>query len=226
MTQSGIESRRKAAREDGSASYIARREEIIQAAARVFRELGFDVATLRDIAEALDTDRATLYYYIRSKEELLQEIVRDSLARDVRVAQAIKRSRASSHDKIRTLIKAMVDSYVESYPLTAVYMEDFGRVARQDSEWATDVIARTRKYQSLVRSIMEKGRRDGTLRADLPVDLSSLALFGMINWMHRWYRPGPGVKWTPEDVANTFTEILLNGYGMPRGEPTEPVAGK
>jgi TetR/AcrR family transcriptional regulator, cholesterol catabolism regulator len=222
MATSGIEARRKAALEDGSASYIARRAEIIQAAARVFRDLGFDVATLRDVAEALNTDRATLYYYIGSKEELLQEIVRDSLARDVRVAEAVKRSRASSHDKIRTLIKAMVDSYVETYPLTAVYMEDFGRVARQDSEWATDVIARTRKYQSLVRSIMEKGRRDGTLRADLPVDLSSLALFGMVNWMHRWYRPGPGVKWTPEDVTKTITEIFLGGYGIPAEAPEEP----
>jgi AcrR family transcriptional regulator len=224
MAESGIEARRRAALEDGSANYIARRAEIIQAAARVFRELGFDVATLRDVAEALNTDRATLYYYIGSKEELLQEIVRDSLARDVRVAEAVKRSRASSYDKIRTLIKDMVDSYMETYPLKAVYMEDFGRVARQDSEWATDVIARTRKYQSLVRSIMEKGRRDGTLRADLPVDLSSLALFGMINWMHRWYRPGPGAKWTPEDVANTFTGIFLNGYGTPLAAPEEPAA--
>ena len=219
MAKSGIEARRKAALEEGGAAYIARREEIILAAAQVFRERGFDAATLRDIADALNTDRASLYYYIGSKEELLQEIVRDVLARDVRAAEAIKRSRASTSDKIRTLIESMVTSYAENYPHIAVYMEDLGRIARQDTEWATDVIARTRRYESLVRSILNKGRRDGTLRADLPGDVCSLALFGMINWMHRWYRPG--MKWSPEEISRTFTEIFLSGYGVPAGGAAE-----
>src|ERR1700689_4825274 len=194
MAKSGIEARRKGALEEGGAAYIARREEIILAAAQVFRDRGFDVATLRDIADALNTDRASLYYYIGSKEELLQEIVRDVLARDVRAAEAIKRSRASTSDKIRTLIGSMVGSYAENYPHIAVYMEDLGRIARQD--------------ESLVRSILDKGRRDGTLRADLPSELCALGLFGMINWMHRWYRPGS--KWSPEEISKTFTEMFLN----------------
>ena len=59
MAKSGIEARRKAALEEGGAAYIARREEIILAAAQVFRERGFDAATLRDIADALNTDRAS-----------------------------------------------------------------------------------------------------------------------------------------------------------------------
>ena len=211
MAKSGIEARRKAALEEGGAAYMARREEIILAAARVFRQRGFDTATLRDIADALNTDRASLYYYIGSKEELVQEIVRDALARDVRTAEAIKRSRASTADKIRTLIESLVTSWDENYPHIAVYTEDLGRIARQETEWATDVIARTRHYESLVRSILDKGRRDGTLRTDLPSEVCMFALFGMINWMHRWYRPG--IKWSPDDISKTFTEMFLNGYG-------------
>lgn len=220
MAESGIEARRKAALEDGSASYMARRTEIIQAAARVFRERGFDAATLRDVADALNTDRATLYYYVGSKEELLQEIVRDVLAEDVRIAEAVKRSRASTPKKIQALIESMVTSYAENYPHIAVFTEDSARIARQDSEWARDVVARVRKYESLVRAILDKGRRDGTLRSDLPPELCSLALFGMINWMYRWYRPGG--KWSPEEVSNTFTEIFLGGYGTRPTESAEP----
>lgn len=211
MAQSGIEARRKAALEDGSASYVTRREEIIRAAALVFRDRGFEAATLRDVALALDTDRATLYYYVGSKEELLQEIVREALGRDVQAAEAVKRSRATTPEKVRALIESMVTSYAENYPHMNVYIEDLGRIARQDSEWSTDVIARTRAYESLVHSILNKGRRDGTLRTDLPVELCALALFGMINWMHRWYRPN--IKWSPQEIANTFTELFLNGYG-------------
>jgi AcrR family transcriptional regulator len=211
MAKSRIEARRKAALEDGSASYIARREEIIHAAAHVFRDRGFEAATLRDVAQALGTDRASLYYYFGSKEELLQEIVREALGRDVQAAEAVNRSRASTPDKICALIESMVNSYAENYPHINVYIEDLGRIARQDSEWSTDVIARTRAYESLVHSILDKGRSDGTLRSDVPLELCALALFGMINWMHRWYRPN--IKWSPQEIANAFTEVFLNGYG-------------
>jgi len=210
MAKSHIEARRQAALEDGGAAYVARREEIITAAAHVFRDRGFEPATLRDIAEAIGTDRASLYYYVGSKEELLQEIVRQALVRDIETAEAVKRSRASTKDKVAALITAMVNSYDQNYPHNNVYIEDLGRIARQDSEWSIDVIAGIRAYEALVNSILSKGQRDGTLRDDLPVELSALALFGMINWLHRWYRPG--AKWSPEEIAKTFTEIFLNGF--------------
>jgi AcrR family transcriptional regulator len=210
MAESNIEARRKAALEDGGVVYMARREEIVQAAAHVFRDRGFEATTLRDVAAALGTDRASLYYYVGSKEELLQEIVSQALRLDIEMAESVKRSRASSPEKIAALIESMVDSYDKNYPHMMVYIEDLGRIARQDSEWSIDVIEQTRAYESLVHSILRKGQRDGTLRSDLPVELCALALFGMINWMHRWYRPDN--KWKVEDVAGTFTAIFLDGY--------------
>jgi AcrR family transcriptional regulator len=211
MTTSGIEARRKAALEDGSATYVARRQEIIGAAAHVFRDRGFEATTLRDVALALGTDRASLYYYVGSKDELLQEIVREALGHDIQAAEAVKSSRATSPEKIRALVESMVTSYADNYPHMNVYMEDLGRIARQDSEWSVDIIARTRTYESIVHSILRKGRSDGTLDPDLPVELCALALFGMINWMHRWYRPG--IEWSAEEIATTYTELFLNGYG-------------
>jgi AcrR family transcriptional regulator len=111
MTKSSIDARRRAAVEDGGAAYLVRREEIIKASAYVFRDRGFKAATLSDVAAALNTDRASLYYYVGSKEELLQEIVRQAFGRDIETAEAVKRSRASSKDKVATLIDAMVNSY-------------------------------------------------------------------------------------------------------------------
>jgi AcrR family transcriptional regulator len=111
MAKSGIGARRSAALEEGGPAYVARREEIIKAAAHVFRDRGVEAATLRDVAEATDTDRATLYYYVGSKEELLQEIVRQALSQDIATAYSVKRSRASTKDKIAALIEAMVKGY-------------------------------------------------------------------------------------------------------------------
>jgi TetR/AcrR family transcriptional regulator, cholesterol catabolism regulator len=218
MAGSNIESRRRAALQEGNAAYIARRQEIIRTAAHVFRDRGIDATTLREVAEALNTDRASLYYYVGSKEELLQEIVRDVLLGDLETAARIKRSRATSAEKVRRLIVAMVTSYAEHYPHMNVYQEDLGRIARQDSEWAVDIIARTRTFEGLVHSILRKAVKDGTLRPDLPVEVAALALFGMVNWMHRWYRPG--FKATPEVIAATFADIFMDGYA-PRPAPAE-----
>jgi AcrR family transcriptional regulator len=212
MASSGIEARRHAALEDGSATYVARRQEIIRAAAGVFRERGFE-ATLKDVAQVLGTDRASLYYYVGSKDELLQEIVREALERDIAAAQAVKRSRASAPDKIRALIESMVVSFAENYPHMNVYIEDLGRIARQDSEWAVDVIKQTRDYEAIVLSILTKGRDDGSLRKDLPVNVCAMALFGMINWMYRWYRPNYPAS--PQEIADTFAALFLQGYVNP-----------
>jgi AcrR family transcriptional regulator len=108
MPSSGIDARRKAALQEGNVAYLARREEIVQAAAHVFRQRGFESATLSDVAKTLGTDRASLYYYVGSKEELLQEIVRDALKTVLEAAETIKRSRTSTPEKIKALIESMV----------------------------------------------------------------------------------------------------------------------
>jgi AcrR family transcriptional regulator len=212
MASSGIEARRQAAMEEGSAAYIARRQEIVRAAAHVFRDKGYE-ATLKDVAQALGTERASIYYYFGSKEELLQEIVREALARDMEAAHAIRRSKDSTPDKIRALIHSMVISYAENYPHMNVYIEDLGRIARQDSEWAVDVIEETRQYEALVRSILRQGQEEGALREDIPINVASMALFGTVNWMYRWYRPTYPVP--PEEIANGFAAIFLEGFGVP-----------
>jgi AcrR family transcriptional regulator len=213
VAKSGIDARRKAALKEGSAAYLARRDEIVRAAAGVFRERGFEAATLSDVAKALGTDRASLYYYVGSKEELLQEVVRDALKSVFRTAETIEHSRMSAPDKVRGLIESMVTNYVENYPHMSVYAEDLGRISRQDSEWAVEVTEQNRRYQMLMYSVFTTGKVDGVLRDDVPVELAALALFGMINWMHRWYRPN--FEFNTPEIAAAFNQIFLNGCAAP-----------
>jgi AcrR family transcriptional regulator len=186
---------------------------LIRAAANVFRERGHET-TLRDVAEALGTERASIYYYIGSKEELLQAIVSEALERDLAAAKAIKRSKQSTPEKIRSLIESMVLGYAEYYPHINVYIEQIGRIARQESKWATEVIEDTKRYEALVLGILRQGQEDGSLRSDLPVEVASMALFGMINWMYRWYRPT--YPEPPEEIARSMAEIFLGGFATGR----------
>ena len=75
-TTSQIEKRRSAAKEDSSAVYRRRRQEIAEAAIRVFDRLGLKGASISAVAAELNIDRASIYYYISSKEALFHELMR------------------------------------------------------------------------------------------------------------------------------------------------------
>ncbi len=100
---SGIEGRRRTALREGNLGYSTRRLEIIRVAADVFREMGYESATLNDVAARLNTDRASLYYYVGSKEELLHEIVRDVLEDNRRTAEEVSKLPISGPEKIAAL---------------------------------------------------------------------------------------------------------------------------
>jgi TetR/AcrR family transcriptional regulator, cholesterol catabolism regulator len=207
---SGIASRRRAAMADGSESYQARRQEIVRVAAAVFEEKGYEAATLNDIADRLGTDRASLYYYVGSKEDLLHEIVHSVLGENVAAAERIAAQDATPIDKIRALIEEMIVSFDRHYPHMYVYIEDMARIARQDDKWAREVVHDTKRFEAIVIDILEEGRADGSFRSDLPNDICALALFGMINWTHRWYKPGSPHR--AEEIAGTFCTLFLDGF--------------
>jgi TetR/AcrR family transcriptional regulator, cholesterol catabolism regulator len=213
---SGIAGRRKAALEDGGEGYKSRRQEIVAMAANVFKEKGFEPTTLNDIAERLGTDRASLYYYVGSKEELLHEIVSQVLEENVAAAELVLAEAGTPVEKIEALIEHMILSFERNYPHMFVYVEDLARISRQENEWARDVISKTKRFEEIVVQILDDGRADGSFRSDLPNHISAMALFGMINWTHRWYKPGTKGS-SAKQIAETFCSLFLDGYRNPAG---------
>jgi AcrR family transcriptional regulator len=212
-TESGIGKRRQAARDEGGAEYRARREELVRVAATVFQEKGYQASTLNDIAEQLGTDRASLYYYVSSKEDLFQEVVRGVLDANVKEANRIVKLDEPAAEKLNQLIRCLMLSYESNYPFTYVYIqEDMGRVTNVDTEWAKGMSRQTRRFESIVKEVLRDGIAARELRGDLSVDVATNALFGMLNWTHRWFKPGRGTS--GEEVAATFSQIFLDGVAV------------
>jgi len=208
--ESGIGKRRRSALDEGGAEYRARREELVRVAATVFQEKGYQASTLNDIAERLGTDRASLYYYVSSKEDLFQEVVRGVLDANVKEANRIVKLDASAAEKLGLLIRCLMISYESNYPYTYVYIqEDMARVTKADTDWAKGMSRQTRRFESIVKEVLRDGIEAKELRGDISPDLASNALFGMLNWSHRWYKPGHGAA--GEEVADAFTRIFLEG---------------
>src|SRR6476646_10731334 len=116
---SGMSKRRRSAQNDGSPGYQAKRAELMSAAAEVFKEKGFEAATLNDIAERFGTDRASIYYYFASKKELFQALFHDILVgvldNNIAVAEEITASEEDAPEKLRRLVEQQMTSYEENY---------------------------------------------------------------------------------------------------------------
>lgn len=206
--------RRTAASKGPRAAYKARREEIRDAAIQVFNSQGLANASLSKVAKELELDRATLYYYFSSKEELFDEIVGAVLKKNYELARRIADSKISARRKLRDLITAMMVSYGENYPLLYIYVrEDLRQVDDVRSEWSKQMREFNRGIERAFVEIIAEGCGDDTFRKVGSPETIARGILGMLNWTHRWYRPDRGE--TPEEIGKTFAEIALVGLESP-----------
>jgi AcrR family transcriptional regulator len=209
--ESGIGRRRQAAKGGkNNAEYQAKRRELIQAGATVFKEKGYEAATLNDVAERVGVDRASLYYYVGGKEELLHEAVRGGVADNLAEVERILKLDETPEEKLRLIISRLLSSYEETYPAMFVYIqEDMSKVASEDSEWAQEMTRQTRRFESITLKLIKQAIDEGRFRDDVPPELAANGLFGMINWSHRWFKPGK--KFDAEQIIDAFWKIFIEG---------------
>ena len=208
---SNIARRRAAARDDPRSGYVERRQEIVSAAAKVFKERGFSATTLNHIAAALGADRASLYYYVGSKEELFQEIVREAVSVNVQAAVKIRDGHGQAPDKLRRLIVELLNSYERYYPVLYVLIqENLDHVSPDRGEWAQEMKRTNNDFIAVMVEILEGGQKEGTVRDAAPAWLLAYGIMGMVGWTNRWFDPNRSPI-DAETIGSAFADIVLEG---------------
>lgn len=208
--KTNIGRRRAVNAREGSEFYQERKQEILRAAAQVFQEKGFQAATIGDIADKLGTDRASVYYYVSSKNELLQQVVREATAENVTIIEGIAASDLPTGEKLRRVFVTQMDNYRGSYPYMHVFLQEKFPILRQDnSAWRRELRQWTDRYFLAFQRILEQGVAEGEMELELPVEVTTHALIGMVNWAHRWYKPDG--KLSAEEIGAGFAGIALKG---------------
>jgi AcrR family transcriptional regulator len=189
---------------DGAAD--ARWQQILDGAAEVFRTKGYAESTLRDVAEAVGIDRASLYYYVSGKEELLVELVRGPLTDIENRVNAIAASSAPAEEKLRDAIVSQLESYEQGWPKSFVFLaQDLDRLG----DPADDFVQLARRHHASLLRIIGEGQEAGIFRSDIDARLVMYGIIGMCNWVHRWYRPGG--RNTLREVGEYFATMIIDG---------------
>ncbi len=202
--------RREANVDTSSPFYQERRKTIIQEAAHTFQERGYEATTFGLIAERLNTDRASLYYYFGSKQALFQEVVREGAQHTVQIAEAIAALDASADEKLHKAFAAVLETYKSSYPYMQVFFQEHFPVVHEPNDgWSAEAREWSRRYYIAIRQIIQQGADEGTFRLTLPVGVTTMGVLGTVNWAHRWYKPGGSLQ--PSEIGDGFARMLLNG---------------
>ena len=180
---------------------------ILDASSRVFRKLGYQQATLEDVAKEVGINRATLYYYVADKAELLIAILDDPVHKMTKDLREIIARDESTATKLRRAIEQHMRALDDNYPELFVFLAENMHLLTIGQD---RVIQRNaREYGNLMTSIIEDGIASGEFRDDLEPRLVMLGIVGMMNWSHRWYDPNG--RDSLSAIARQFEAIALDG---------------
>lgn len=210
--------RRAQAQDQKSAGYEDRRAAIVEAAAIRFRRHGYGATNLAQIAQDIGTDRASIYYYFSSKEELFDVLVTDVVKANLAIAEDIRDSTGSAPDKLHRLIVQLMTSYAEHFPFLYVYLqENMAHVVSKRQSWAEDMRAVNRRYEQAIADMLQQGMDEGSIKRVGNPQVLAYGLMGMVSWTHRWFNPQTSAV-TAHEIGETYAQTLLNGLAEPSHE--------
>jgi AcrR family transcriptional regulator len=187
----------------------ARRAAILTAASRVFQEMGFATAGMRDIAVAADLSPANLYYYFSGKDEILYFCQNRALDRLLANAAAARSGKGPMAARLRGLATDHVRCLIEEVQGSAAHFELDALPARRRAA----VVARRDRYERAVRALVATGIRRGELRQADP-SVTTRAFLGALNWTVQWFRPHGPIP--GRQIAEMVAEYAVGGLEQNR----------
>ncbi len=187
-----------------------RQAQILETAARIFCEKGFEKASMVDISSAMGLTKAGVYHHIGSKDELLFAIM--SYGMDLFEEKVLKHVMTIEDplERLKATVRGHVLLVTRDRPkeITVILHESNALKGR----FRDRINARKRRY---VRFLQKAFREVGRSRAARGVDpdVGAFATLGMINWIYQWYRPGGRLN--EEQLADALTDLLLHGVLTP-----------
>ncbi len=194
--------------------------DILSQAARVFCERGYHAASMRDVARAADTSLAGLYYYVSGKEHLLYLIQRNSFETLLANARGALGAASDPEQRLRAIIRLHLGFFLEHPSEMKVLTHEEHSL---EEAWRREIHALRKAYYQLAYEQVERLAAAGKLRRINP-RIAVLSLFGMMNWIYMWYRPGSDPE--AESLAEAMAEMFFLGVRRERSRAKTAVRGR
>jgi AcrR family transcriptional regulator len=182
---------------------------ILAAAARVFAKEGYDRASIRMVAQQAHVSVPGLYHYVHSKEELLFLIQHHVFSDLVETCKAKSRHVSDPQLRLQLVVRSHLERFLANMAELVVCSREMDRLK---GEYRRRIEAVQREYFRLVVRLFDE-LREHHGAANVEPRTAALALFGSINWIYTWYRPG--TELSAADLAEKLVQLYLRGV-LPR----------
>jgi TetR/AcrR family transcriptional regulator, cholesterol catabolism regulator len=185
----------------------SRRDELLELAASMFAERGLRATTVRDIADSAGILSGSLYHHFKSKEQMVEEVLRDFLDWLFGRYQEIVDTEAHPLERLKGLFMASFEAIEHRHAQVVIYQDEAKRLSALPQ--FDFVEARNQEQRKMWVDVLNQGVVDGCLRPDLDVDLV-YRFIRDTTWVSvRWYQPGGPL--TAEQVGRQYLAVVLGG---------------
>jgi AcrR family transcriptional regulator len=205
--------------------YGEKQQLIRDRAAELFAARGFAGASISDVAAACGCAKSLIYHYFDSKEEILSDLLEAHVRALISGAEAALATGAVGEARFRALVQAHVALYAGARAKHILLLNELDSLppARRAA-----IVALERRLIDLTVSVLAELVPTMAARADLRMPVA-MSFYGMINWMHTWYRPDGALA--PAGLGDLIADLFLRGLpatmaAQTSGTPTAGARGR
>lgn len=179
---------------------------ILDVAANLLRNHGYEATTVRAIADRVGIKAGSLYHHYPSKDAIVAAVVNDGVRivfNAVEAALAALPADASPRDRLEAATRAHLLSSLQNSDYTSASIRAFAFLpdaVRAECRWER------RRYEAIWAGLVGQARDAGLIRPGISLDVVRLMLLGAVNWAGEWYRPG---RLSIERIARDFADLVL-----------------
>src|SRR5438270_12688574 len=198
---------RKAGSDAPDSPFDRRLAKVLQHAAHIFCEKGYEGASMRDLSRAAGMSLAGMYHYFESKEDLLYLIKKHTFRTIIERLQERLKESNDAEERVRIFIENHLEYFLANKEAMKVLTHEDETLKNGRG---AEIRAIKREYYKICLDLLEDLRREKGLQ--FSGRLAVLGLFGMINWIYTWHNPRVDLDAgaMAEEMSNLFLRGVLN----------------
>ena len=180
------------------------RGQVLAVAVGLFNEQGYDATSVADLASRLGLTKSALYHHFDSKEQLLALALDEALDGLEGALETPEATEGTAAERLAGVLRGAVRVLVDKLPYVTLLLR-----VRGNSDVERAALERRRAFDHRVTALVAEAQRAGQIRADVDGAVATRLVFGMVNSIVEWYRPGGPVD--RERLAHDVVAVALDG---------------
>ncbi|MFC1885024.1 TetR/AcrR family transcriptional regulator [Thermodesulfobacteriota bacterium] len=185
--------------------HLKKKKLMLEVIARLFASQGYHYTSMREIARALEMNQSSLYYYFKSKEDILFELMDDAVDEAMSTMEKISNEDLPAEEKLKKVLGFYISYYAGDQDRLNLLVNEMNSLKKEHRQ---QLVEKQRRYVLLLKSILETLGEQKVLK-EIPSSVAAFAFFGMVHYTIKWYHKEGKVKL--DDLSRIFVEIFTDG---------------